>query len=206
MAGRWWRGSVGAIVVGSLVACGGGGEEEAVDALVGTDAVAEDANASAELAGADDEVEAEVAPGGTCPAATPFCHEHAGLRWSDVSDPRGNGVMWERAKQACADMGGRLPTVDELRTLGQGCPDTEPGGACKATSLCTDFMACCTSGCLGCDEAADGRYSAFGDAFPLWSKTLVQWTLPEIVWTVHYGYALVTYTSMAGGCAYRCVQ
>ncbi|NLH50391.1 MAG: DUF1566 domain-containing protein [Myxococcales bacterium] len=44
----------------------------------------------------------------------------------------------------------RLPNVDELRTLIRGCPATEPGSACLATTACTESDACLNDACTAC--------------------------------------------------------
>lgn len=57
-----------------------------------------------------------------CPDNDLFCHSHAELLWSDVSE---NDMIWSDAVTYCENMGGRLPTISELRTLIQNCPETE---------------------------------------------------------------------------------
>ena len=61
---------------------------------------------------------------------------------------------WHEAMDYCDNnsgglpgVGWTLPTLSQLRTLVRGCPQTMPGGACQATSMCPD---CWTSeDCVG---------------------------------------------------------
>lgn len=188
---------------------GEGGDRDVVagtDVPVGTDIQAGDPGAGPDVGtdpGAD-----TATPDGKCPEANPFCHEHDGLRWTDdiVGGPGKSGAPYQTAKTWCEGLGGRLPTIDQLRTLVQNCPMSETGGACKASVSCMDYIAC-GGGCNpGCEVQTDGRYSVFGDSELFWSRTPCTWTVPELVWTVNFPYGLVNYASMSGGAHYRCVQ
>lgn len=68
-----------------------------------------------------------------CPESNKFCHSHDYLSWSDKAIEKMN---WDDAIKYCEDLGGRLPTIDELRTLIQNCPATETGGECGVTEGC----------------------------------------------------------------------
>ena len=52
----------------------------------------------------------------------------------------------------------RLPTIDELRTLIRGCPETETGGLCPETDACTAPNPPCYDdiGCIGCASREGG--------------------------------------------------
>jgi hypothetical protein len=46
-----------------------------------------------------------------------------------------------------------LPTIDELRTLIDGCPGTEPGGACEVSDDCHGG-GCLSADCSACEDLA----------------------------------------------------
>jgi hypothetical protein len=104
-----------------------------------------------------------------CEEDDPFCNdiEEEGIKWSGRLD----GVNFEDANKYCEMMGGRLPTIDELRSLIRNCPDTEPEGKCKLTEECFN-AATCQKGCEGCkSNGQDGYFSIFDDSRTLWSST-----------------------------------
>jgi hypothetical protein len=86
---------------------------------------------------------------------------------------RSSGVNWSEANNYCSSLGGRLPTISELRTLIQGCPPTQAGGTCDPyTSMgCGVSFPGQTNYCKGCDPYTDGRYSVFNDTQWIWSGT-----------------------------------
>ncbi len=57
-----------------------------------------------------------------CPDDNKFCHSHDGMDWSQASSYY---MGWYDGEAYCKDIGGRLPTISELRTLIQNCPQTE---------------------------------------------------------------------------------
>lgn len=104
-----------------------------------------------------------------CGKDDPFCNEleEEGIKWSGRLD----GVNFEDAQKYCDEIGGRLPTIDELRSLIRNCPDTEPGGKCKLSENCFDASTC-QEGCEGCkSNGIDGDFSIFYDSRTLWSST-----------------------------------
>jgi hypothetical protein len=90
------------------------------------------------------------------------------ISWSDISDSR---LHWEEAKTYCKKLGGRLPTISELRTLIQNCPVTETGGECTVTDNCFLYPDCRNSACIGCTEDTFGKYSVLKDKGWLWSSS-----------------------------------
>ncbi len=125
-----------------------------------------------------------------CPDNNKFCHKHGELSWSDMSD---NVLTWKGATDYCKNMGGRLPTISELRALVQECPATGPGGSCKVTDDCLSYNDCRDFECIGCVLSTDGKYSALGDIGWLWSSS----TPSEDsfgVWSLRFDYALVAYS------------
>ena len=101
-----------------------------------------------------------------------FPHYHAGFWWSDKASYRMN---WWNAREYCENLGGRLPTIGELRTLIQNCPDTETGGACGVTDSCLYWNDCWHRDfCNGCpSDYNSGIYSVFGDTWWLYSGSVV---------------------------------
>ena len=97
-----------------------------------------------------------------------FCHSYDGLDWSDASSEKMN---WDDAIKYCENLGGRLPTISELRTLIQNCPGTETGGECGVTDECLSYEDCRTDPCGGCEEDSSGKYSVFGDSDWFWSSS-----------------------------------
>ena len=96
--------------------------------------------------------------GNGCPKDFPDKHDD--VCWSE------NHPMfqdWSSAEKFCAASNGRLPTVDELRTLIKDCPSTETGGTCGVTDSCLDKDACWDATCEGCEKDTSGKYSVFGD-------------------------------------------
>ena len=113
-----------------------------------------------------------------------------GLMWSER--------YWNAAKEYCEGLseGGfsdwRLPNIDELRTIIENCPKTEPGGECKVSerSGCLSFNECYKPWC-SCFCHASKVYSKFGDEnLYLWSsshRTDEYGNIdPNIVWNVHF--------------------
>jgi hypothetical protein len=97
-----------------------------------------------------------------------FPNEHDGLDWSDAS----SSVMdWNTAIIYCENLGGRLPTISELRTLIQNCPATETSGECGVTDDCLSYAACRNDSCSGCEYNSEGKYSVFGDIYWFWSSS-----------------------------------
>lgn len=107
----------------------------------------------------------------------------SGLTWSAES-PTNFG--WDSAKAYCDNLtesgysDWRMPTISELRTLIQNCPETQmPGGSCGVTDSCLTAYPynneCRNDACKGCadDENHTGKYSKFGAFYPLWSSSAV---------------------------------
>lgn len=94
-------------------------------------------------------------------------------KWSKVTSSEMN---WMDANKYCKNLveGGnqdwRLPTISEIRTLIQNCPESENGGICEITNNCISYKNC-SGNCLGCYGKDDGIYSIFGDNKRLWSAT-----------------------------------
>ena len=99
--------------------------------------------------------------------ANNFPNEHDGLNWSDASS---SSMKWDEAITYCENLGGRLPTISELRTLIQNCPGTGTGGQCGVTNDCLSAD-CRTDPCYECEYSVSGKYSVFGDTSRFWSSS-----------------------------------
>ena len=119
--------------------------------------------------GADTEDTGDTGDTETCPESNKVCRSHDSLSWSDIS---GDYIYWDSAETYCEDLGGRLPTISELRTLIQNCPDTETGGECGVTDDCLSFEDCWNDSCDGCEFDISGKYSVFGNTAWLWSSSV----------------------------------
>ncbi|HSW60686.1 MAG TPA: DUF1566 domain-containing protein [bacterium] len=106
--------------------------------------------------------------GATCTGSDKFCHSHDGLNWSDASS---DYMTWDEAITYCENLGGRLPTISELRTLIQNCQGTETGGECGVTDSCLSSEDCWNDPCYGCEYDESGKYSVFGDTYWFWSSS-----------------------------------
>ncbi|HRZ78705.1 MAG TPA: hypothetical protein P5044_01745 [bacterium] len=108
------------------------------------------------------------------PCTGNFPNVHDGTCWSDLLEEKNT---FDMAKEACSSIGGRLPTVDESRSIIINCPATETGGECGITNYCPD----CYEGkeddwvCNGCHEEGGGSnkgiYSIFDDEGTFWTST-----------------------------------
>ncbi|HOW50642.1 MAG TPA: hypothetical protein PLV42_01210 [bacterium] len=95
-----------------------------------------------------------------------FPNTFGGLCWSE---PTGLPTTWGDAGTHCSSIGGRRPTISELRKLITTCPATQTGGSCGVTDSCLSST-CWSSNCESCTDMGDGRYSVFGDRTWLWSS------------------------------------
>jgi hypothetical protein len=131
----------------------------------------------------------------------PFPHRHAGLRWSN---PAPNRMNHSAAIKYCKDLGGRLPTISELRTLIKNCPSTQTGGACKVTDSCLS-SSCWKSACNGCSLNNSGKYSIFKDAGGVWSSS-VRSDATDYAWSAAFIYGGVRNDYRSNSLNVRCVQ
>ena len=98
-----------------------------------------------------------------------------GMLWSPISGKR---LTFKEADVYCSSLksGGysdwHLPTVDDLKTLVQHCPNLEPDGACR---LSEDGGCLLARKCLNknkCKCSSSGKHSKLNDAVAIWSASL----------------------------------
>jgi uncharacterized protein (TIGR02145 family) len=142
--------------------------------------------------------------GDPCIGSDKFCHSHDGLNWADalISDR----TTWGDAVEYCKNLGGRLPTISELRTLIQNCPATETGGKCGVTDSCLSSADCWNDPCAGCENNNSGKYSVFGDTYYFWSSS-EQSENTDYAWYVDFyeGGVYISYEANSYGDV-RCVR
>lgn len=103
-----------------------------------------------------------------CPLSEP-AGQRSELQWQDPPSP--STMSWDQAEAHCQalEQGGhsdwRLPSIDELRTLVDGCPSTMPGGACPVgdaclSGSCSNASSVCT--CEGQSPPARGCFHVPG--------------------------------------------
>ena len=140
--------------------------------------------------------------GCTCPENNKFCHEHEGLNWSDASS---DYMAWDDAVTYCENLGGRLPTISELRTLIQNCQATETGGECGVTDDCLSWDDCWNDACDGCGYDGSSKYSVFGDIYWFWSSS-EQSDDANYAWGVKFSYGDVSFSNKVLNVSVRCVR
>lgn len=108
----------------------------------------------------------------------------AGLEWSSLFFEDGTCELWD-AYYFCGEIGGRLPTIDELRKIIINCPGSTYGGACRASDPDCMGEECWSEECH-CDGSA-GSYSALGDGDVwLWSSSIIS---SNLEYYFSYGHA-----------------
>lgn len=143
-------------------------------------------------------------------SSTPCKDLSIGLTWSARAQKTMN---WDYAVSYCDNLteGGysdwHLPTISELRTLIQNCPDTETGGSCGVTDNCLSWNECGKGGCSGCtyDENNRGQYSKFGDSGYFWSSS-TGIDVTYYAWFVYFDYGNVCYDNKTTYYYVRCVR
>ena len=83
-----------------------------------------------------------------------------------------NAIGYCSSLDKCGFNDWRLPTVTELRTLIQNCPDTEIGGSCRLTDSCLHDRECWQGeDCYSDSCSSGGNYSKLGDKGWFWSSS-----------------------------------
>jgi hypothetical protein len=133
-----------------------------------------------------------------------FPDKFGGYCWSNVSS---NQMFWATAGLYCQDMGGRLPTISELRLLVKNCPAIQTGGSCLVTDSCLNYGDCRVDECAGCESAPDysGKYSALEDTVYLCSSSLAE-GYPDYVYYLDYSLAYLSTNVVNAEYRARCVR
>jgi hypothetical protein len=147
---------------------------------------------------ADNETANDDETGTNCPESNKFCHEQNGIVWTDLSSEK---IIWSKSKENCEALGGRLPTIAELRGLIEGCDKTITSGSCQFTEGCLSND--CIADCF-CTTTVAG-YSVFGDIEWLWSSSSKEGAA-ESACGVAFNNASIFCDSQTGWNYYRCVK
>ncbi len=137
-----------------------------------------------------------------------------GLEWQTTTQQQ--PMIWQDALAYCdsLNVGGRddwrLPSIDELRTLIQGCSSSEGGGACNVSDSCTAPW-CNNGACGGCSyrrgPAPSGMYIQVdldGPVHDVWSSTAADL---NTAWRVNFNLGdVVAYDKGAAHNTARCVR
>lgn len=140
-----------------------------------------------------------------CPEDNKFCLEHGGFLWSNISTDH---MIWDDAVVYCENIGGRLPTISELRTLIQNCPATEPEGSCGVIDECLSSEECWSELCRDCkyDSENPNKYSVFGDNGYLWSSSKLS-DNEHLAWLAGFDLGNIHHYDSVGGLGYvRCLE
>jgi len=146
-----------------------------------------------------------------CTGSNKFCNSNDGtLWWSDVYI---EGLDWTMANNYCEILGGRLPTISELRTLVKNCSGTVTGGSCNVTDDCLCYSSSCD--CLDENCICENEfyvdhyiheYSVFGDTFALWSASESSDMDQDYAWYVDFRIAHISTNIKTSPLLFRCVK
>lgn len=149
--------------------------------------------------------------GVNCTGVDKFCNSNDGtLWWSDVSN---ESLNWDAADIECSNLGGRLPTISELRTLVKNCNGTVTDGSCNVTDdcLCYSSSCDCLDGECYCNNTfiTDHyayEYSVFGDTFFLWSASETSDKDQHYAWYIDFATACINTQIKDSLLLFRCVK
>jgi hypothetical protein len=140
-----------------------------------------------------------------------------GLSWQNGTNVGQIGYSWAAAQTFCTNLklGGytdwRLPDIDTLRTLLQGCAATDPGSSCGATDGCL-LESCWNVACDGCPNLAGpgggGAYwstDVLGSAGWYWSSSATA-DGDSKAWDIHFSNGHINYDAETNLDGARCVR
>ena len=136
----------------------------------------------------------------------PWTDPDTNLTWSSLKD----GLSWDEAGSYCNSLneGGysdwHLPTIDELRTLIQNCPENMTGGSCQVSAENNCLSMECASNCRECQLNETG-YSKLGDEYWLCSSSTLSEN-PDLVWYLTPATGSVIYNNNSNCKNVRCVR
>lgn len=128
---------------------------------------------------------------------------YGGYQWLKSSGT----MLYSEATSFCYNLGASIPSISQLRTLIQNCPDTVSTGGCAVTDSCTSWSSCRTANCASCTDQGNGYYSVFSDASWFWSGTQVS-DQSAYMFTINYNTGSIDMSS-ADGSSYgnvRCIK
>ena len=143
-----------------------------------------------------------------------YC-QNSGYTWTDNI----TGIEWTReaalymswsdANSYCNSLntkdysGWHLPSIDELRTVVQGCPSTQPGGSCGVKDGCLSSQ--CNANC-GCGNTrCYMNTSLSGDCDCNWSSSMVT-DINDNAWTICFNSAGISTNKKTNGIDVRCAR
>lgn len=131
----------------------------------------------------------------------------ADLDWSPLAREK---MPWRIAKDYCAAMGARLPTIDELRKIIINCPGSTHGGECRISQEAHRLLESYRTKACEC-PLSTLPHSALGDdnSVVLWSSSLLispATPEPEHMWAVYFDEASVSFGYEGGHGNVRCVR
>ena len=141
---------------------------------------------------------------------TPCKDAETDFMWSAKSTSE---MTWDEAKSYCEALGEgnydnwRFPTIDELRSLIDGCSNTKSGGKCKvsATNGCLSSKDCWDSSCNSCGQTNAATISKFGDSDIFWSSS-VRSDRDDSAWYVDFSDGKVHNEVKSNSYYVRCVR
>ena len=150
---------------------------------------------------------------GNCDSSTGKCEIKCttvdGKTWTDEAE---STMTWQNAIDYCNNLTAcgysdwHLPTISELRTLIQNCPETVTGGECGVTDSCLSYSECRNNACSGCSyDYSSGKYSKLGDTDWFWSSS-VRSDGSGYAWLVSFGLGRVNSYSKSNTDSVRCVR
>lgn len=135
------------------------------------------------------------------------------LVWSHQAPQKMN---WEKAKNYCDNLNEKgfidwhLPTISELRTLIQNCPENETGGSCGVIDTCLSKTCWSSDTCAFCPRDETGKYSKFKitnlmQPFTFWSSSSLA-DSTDTAWAVHFLNGLIAGSNKTENNYVRCVR